>query len=316
MNQIKYMLAALMGISLFAGVCAQEFGAIGGDLRSALQDSRSGADNSGIQPAMLKTQTYTKSAHAQAPKDDLKGPVIKHLDKMLEYCDKRMDDCNGKDGSIRAFAKTIGNGRCNNRGYNCVNGVLEMCKGQLEDDDVTPMYYMACGAMLGKLGERDCAEGRASCGGDLQGAVYFSLRAAAACHKSYEKDPEELELADKNIERFSKVVKSNIKDIYVGEVEEGESIGTHLAWFGVHKVGMITGEKVLEFTFERLAMHTAAGVVGSASIPLFAFTGAMLFHEIAASEMNKLVCTEWDGYYNGKYSNVSRSITSMTGHIK
>ena len=181
---------------------------------------RSGGGNSGINPGIGAVPVYGKSAHpGPEPRDDLKGVVIRHLDRTIAYCDRNMRDCNGADNWLRDFAKTIGNGRCNNRGYNCVNGVLEMCKGELESDKVTPMYYMACAAMLGKLGERDCAEGRASCAGQLQGSVYFSLRAAAGCHKSFEKDKAKQAEADKLIERFAKAVNQDSKGLYVKHVD-------------------------------------------------------------------------------------------------
>ena len=186
---------------------ADDFTAAGASLRATLQEGRGAPAD--IQP----TAVYEKSTPAAAPKDDLKPTVIRHLNGMIAYCDKHMDDCNGKDLWLRDFAKGIGGGRCNNRGFNCVNEVLEMCKDQAEDGEVTPMYWMACGAMLGKLGERDCAEGRGSCAGDLQSSVYFSLRAAAGCHKSFEKDKARQAEADALMEQFAKVVKQDVKAV-------------------------------------------------------------------------------------------------------
>jgi len=226
-----------------------------------------------------------------------------------------MDDCNGANNSIRDFAKGIGGGRCNNRGFNCVNEVLEMCKQQAESE-ITPMYYMACGSMLGKLGERDCAEGRASCAGYLQGSIYFSLRAAAGCHKSFEKNKEKLAVADRNVDRFAAAVKQNVKGLYVGKVEEAQTVGHHLAWHTGKEAGIIGTEKILEFAFERLAWHSAGAVFISVGAPLFVFSTFMLFHEIAASEMNNLVCLEWGHYYKGSYANSSASIARMSGFIK
>ena len=73
---------------------------------------------------------------------------------------------------------------------------------------------------------------------------------------------------------------------------------------------------MLEFAFERLAWHGAGTVVSSIGLPLFAFSTFMLFHEIAASEMNNLVCLKWGHYYNGSYANVSGSLNKMTGYVK
>ena len=317
MNLKTPLFAVALLFSLSAGALGDDFSDAGGLLGEAISGSRSGGGNSGINPGIGAVPVYGKSAHpGPEPRDDLKGVVIRHLDRTIAYCDRNMRDCNGADNWLRDFAKTIGNGRCNNRGYNCVNGVLEMCKGELESDKVTPMYYMACAAMLGKLGERDCAEGRASCAGQLQGSVYFSLRAAAGCHKSFEKDKAKQAEADKLIERFAKAVNQDIKGIYVKHVEESSTIGHHLAWYAGEKVGAIGAEKVLEFAFERLAWHGAGTVVSSIGLPLFAFSTFMLFHEIAASEMNNLVCLKWGHYYNGSYANVSGSLNKMTGYVK
>jgi hypothetical protein len=311
---LKNIIVAVLALALAGPATAGDFDDVSGTLRGALQESRQSGSAQEIAPALEVMPGAAKSA--SAPKDDLKPAVLRHLNRTIAYCDKHMDDCNGKDLWLRDFAKSIGNGRCNNRGYNCVNGVLEMCRAQLEDDDVTPMYYMACGAMLGKLGERDCSEGRASCSGHLQGAVYFSLRAAAGCHKSFEKHKEKQAEADKLIERFAKVVKQDVKTVYVKHVEEASTVGHHLAWHAGKEAGIIGTEKVLEFAFERLAMHTAGAVVSSVGLPLFVFSSAMLFHEIAASEMNNLVCLKWGHYYNGSYANVSGSLNKMTGYIK
>ncbi len=293
---------------------AGDFGDVGGAAREALAESRKGGD-SGIVPSYEAMPGNQKGA-AAAVKDDLKEAVLRHLGRSIAYCDKHMDDCNGANNSIRDFAKGIGGGRCNNRGFNCVNEVLEMCRQQAEEGEITPMYFMACGSMLGKLGERDCAEGRASCAGYLQGSVYFSLRAAAGCHKSFENNKPKQAEADKLIDRFAAAVKQNVKGVYVGPVEESQTVGHHLAWHAGKEAGIIGTEKVLEFAFERLAMHTAGAVVGSVGLPLFAFSSFMLFHEIAASEMNNLVCLEWGHYYKGSYANSSGSITKMSGFIK
>lgn len=292
---------------------AGEFEDLSGSLRETISESRQRpAAAAEITPEPVRE----KAAHTQPPKDDLRAAVKKHLARMIAYCDRNMQDCNGTDNQIRNFAKTIGNGRCNNRGYNCVNGVLEMCESQLKSDEVTPMYYMACGAMLGKLGERDCAEGRGSCAGQLQGSLYFGLRAAAGCHKSFEKDKHRQAEADKMVERFAKAVNQDVKGVYVKHAEEASTVGHHLAWHAGKEAGIIGTEKVLEFAFERLAWHGAGAAVSAAGIPLFAFSTAMLFHEIAAAEMNNLVCLEWSHYYNGSYSNVSNSLNRMTRHIK
>lgn len=302
---------ALLALLLAAPAAyADDFSAAGASLRATLQEGR-GA------PADIKPEAVQeKSTHAAPPKDDLKPLVIRHLTGMISYCDRNMDDCNGKDLWLRDFAKGIGGGRCNNRGFNCVNEVLDMCRRQAEDGDVTPMYWMACGAMLGKLGERDCAEGRPTCARQLQGAVYFSLRAAAGCHKSYEKDKARQAEADKLIEAFAKKVKQDVKGVYVGHVHDAPSAGNQLMWFGVHKAEMIGTEKVLEFAFERLAWHTAGSVVSAASLPLLAFSGAMLFHEVAAAQMNHQVCLEWNHSYKGSYGNIAGSLGRMTAKIK
>jgi len=292
---------------------AGEFEDLNGSLREAILESRQGAP---ADAGIAAEPVYEKSAGAQPPKDDLRAAVKRHLARTVAYCDAHMDDCNGADGGLRAFAKTIGNGRCNNRGYNCVNGVLEMCQGQLEGDEVTPMYYMACGAMLGKLGERDCAEGRGSCAGHLQGSLYFGLRAAAGCHKSFEKDKPRQAVADKMVERFAKAVNQDVKGVYVKHAEAASTVGHHLAWHAGKEAGIIGTEKVLEFAFERLAWHGAGAAVSAVGVPLFAFSTVMLFHEIAAAEMNNLVCLEWGHYYNGSYANVSGSLNKMTRHIK
>ena len=301
---------ALPGIAF-----CDELGDANGVLREAMTESRSG--RSVALPAGIEAQPVAeKGARTAAPKDDLKPAVIRHLNGMIAYCDKHMDDCNGKDLWLRDFAKGIGGGRCNNRGFNCVNEVLDMCRRQAEDGEVTPMYWMACGAMLGKMGERDCAEGRGSCAGDLQSSVYFSLRAAAGCHKSFEKDKARQAEADALMEQFAKVVKQDVKAVYVGHVEGAATAGHHLAWHAVKEGGMIGTEKVLEFAFERLAWHGAGAAVSAASLPLLAFSTAMFFHEIAASEMNNLVCLKWGHYYKGSYANVAGSLHKMTAKIK
>ena len=318
MNHMPFkelLFAFILSCPLGAAALGGEFDAVSGTLRGALTDSRQGGDNTSIAPTMVDMAGKQKGA-AAAPKDDLKKAVVYHLGRTIAYCDKHMDDCNGDKNWLRDFAKSIGNGRCNNRGYNCVNGVLEMCKQEAEGDDVTPMYYMACAAMLGKMGERDCAEGRPSCAGHLQGAVYFSLRAAAGCHKSFEKNKPRQAEADKLIERFAKTVNQNVKGVYVKHVEEAQTVTHHLVWHAGKEAGIIGTEKVLEFAFERLAWHTAGGVVSSVGLPLFVFSSMMLFHEIAASEMNNLVCLEWGHYYGGSYANAGTSITRMTSTIK
>ncbi|MEI7529871.1 MAG: hypothetical protein WCK76_13125, partial [Elusimicrobiota bacterium] len=129
------LLAAVVSFSLAGGAFGDDFGNLSGDLSQAISESRAGGSNSVIQPAIEVAPVYSKS-RAAAPKDDLKAAVIKHLDENIAYCDRNKDDCNGANNWLRDFAKTIGNGRCNNRGYNCVNGVLETCKGVAENDDV------------------------------------------------------------------------------------------------------------------------------------------------------------------------------------
>ncbi len=314
MTKRNLLLAFLLSCALGGAAGAGDFDGVEGSMREALMQSRSGGD-AGIVPA-LEVMPGNQKGAATAVKDDLKEAVLRHLDKSIAYCDKHMDDCNGANNSIRDFAKGIGGGRCNNRGFNCVNEVLEMCKQQAEEGEITPMYFMACGSMLGKLGERDCAEGRASCAGYLQGSIYFSLRAAAGCHKSFENNKSKQAEADKLIDRFAGAVKQSVKGVYVGPVEESQTVGHHLAWHAGKEAGIIGTEKVLEFAFERLAMHTAGAVVGSVGLPLFAFSSFMLFHEIAASEMNNLVCLEWGHYYKGSYANPSASIARMSGFIK
>ena len=314
MTHRNLLLAFILSCALCGAAEAGDFDGVEGNMREALIQSRSGGD-AGIVPALEVMPGNQKSGGAPV-KDDLKESVLRHLDKSIAYCDKHMDDCNGANNSIRDFAKGIGGGRCNNRGFNCVNEVLEMCKQQAEEGEITPMYYMACGSMLGKLGERDCAEGRASCAGYLQGSIYFSLRAAAGCHKSFEKNKEKLAVADRNVDRFAAAVKQNVKGLYVGKVEEAQTVGHHLAWHTGKEAGIIGTEKILEFAFERLAWHSAGAVVGSVGAPLFVFSTFMLFHEIAASEMNNLVCLEWGHYYKGSYANSSASIARMSGFIK
>ena len=276
------------------------------------------ADNTRVvsPPSMVSVKKAGGETKGAAPRDDVKPRVLAHLNASIDYCDSHMDDCNGGDGAIRAFAKTIGNGRCNNRGYNCVRGVLEMCKGQLEGTGITPMYYMACGAMLGKLGERDCAEGRASCAKQLQGALYFSLRASAACYKSYEEEPEKQGQAGTLMNRFATSVNGNVKDISVKDVAPAHSTTHILVWDGAREAATVATEKVLEFAFERLAMHGAGAVVGAIGTPLLAFSGFMLFHEIAAAQMHDEVCGNWSSYYNGNYSNVATSVQRMTAKVK
>ncbi|OGR77402.1 MAG: hypothetical protein A2X32_04325 [Elusimicrobia bacterium GWC2_64_44] len=302
---LRKITASLLALFLACPASALELG----ELRGALRDSRQAG-------AAVEIGAAAVPDHGGPPKDDLKAPVLRHLTRAIAFCDKNMDDCNGPDGSIRAFAKGIGGGRCNNRGFNCVGEVLDMCKRQAEDGEITPMYWMACGAMLGKLGERDCAQGRATCAGWLQGATYFSLRASAGCHKSFEKDRERLPRADRNMEAFARVVKRDVKGVYVGHVEGAATAGHHFAWHAVKEGGMIGTEKVLEFAFERLALHGAEAAVGAASLPLLAFSTMMFFHELAASEMNNTVCLDWSHYYNGSYANVAGSLDKMTAGIK
>ena len=219
-------------ISLFAAAlfCAgaglafgDDFNDASGILRDTIIENRAGGgaqSDLGIKAVPVQV----KSSVARAPKDDLKASVLRHLDGAIAYCGRNLEDCNGANGQLRDFAAGIGGGRCNNRGFNCVGEVLEICRDQAAGGEVTPMYYMACAAMLGKMGERSCAEGRASCAGYLQGSVYFSLRAAAGCHKSFEKDKEGLAAADGLIARFAGEVKRDVKDVYVGHVERAQSI--------------------------------------------------------------------------------------------
>ncbi len=308
---LTFFLLALPGLAH-----SGDFDDLNGQLRTAIAEKSADRSGAGLNAAIKAAPVEQKSTHAAPAKDDLKPEVISHLDQMIAYCGKNMDDCNGRDRWLRDFAKGIGGGRCNNRGFNCVNEVLEMCKQQAEDGNVTPMYFMACGAMLGKLGERDCAEGRATCAGQLQGAAYFSLRAAAGCHKSFEKDKPRQAEADKLIEAFAREVKQDIKGVYVGHVHGASTVGHQLTWHGIEEGAVMGTEKVLEFALERLAWHGAGAAVGAVSLPLTVFSGAMLFHEIAASEMNNLVCLKWGHYYNGSYYNLTGSLRKMTDNIK
>lgn len=269
-----------------------------------------------VMPARPSAVTARAGAGDKPPKDDLKPLVARHLDSMIAYCYDNMGDCNGPDGSIREFAKGIGGGRCNNRGFNCVWEVLEMCRDQLAEKDITPMYYMACSAMLGKLGERDCAQGRGSCPGHMQGALYFSLRAAAACHKSYEASPANQAVAARNMERLGALVGQNVRGVYVSGVGEAHSMGHHFAWHAAKEGAMIGTEKVLEFAFERLAMHGAGAAVSAAGTPLLIFSSFMFIHEIAAAQMHDQVCLEWSHSYKGSYANAAGSITRMAARIR
>ncbi len=263
----------------------------------------------------VKSQAALKVA---PPKDDIKASVIRHLDRAIAYCDKNKKDCDGANESIRDFSKGIGGGRCNNRGFNCVHEVLETCRQEISRKEITPMYYMACAAMLGKIGERDCAEGRATCAAQLQGSVYFALRAAAGCHKSFEGNKARLAEADALAKRFAVKAGQDIKAVYVqdAEAEQAQTIGHHLIWHVGKEGGVIGTEKVLEFAFEKLALHGASAAVEVAGGPLFIFSTFMLFHEIAASEMNDQVCTEWSHSYNGSYANAASSLDKMTRNIK
>jgi len=56
--------------------------------------------------------------------------------------------------------------------------------------------------------------------------------------------------------------------------------------------------------------------LGAAGTPLLVFSGFMLFHEIAAAEMNKEVCLNWSSYYNGSYANVAGSVQKMSASVK
>ncbi|MEI7529503.1 MAG: hypothetical protein WCK76_11240 [Elusimicrobiota bacterium] len=265
-------------------------------------------------PVDQKTgRPYVKPA---PPKDDIKPLVLRHLKASIAYCDAHMEDCNGAGNWLRNFAQTIGNGRCNNRGYNCVNGVLEMCQGLLEEKEITPMYYMACAAMLGKLGERDCAGGRASCAGRLQGSLYFSLRASAACYKSYEGDREQQPKAKALMDRFGTAVNRSVGGVYVRDAAPAHSTAHILVWEGAAEARNIAIEKVLEFTFEKLALHGAGAAVSAAGGPLLVFSGFMAFHEIAAARMNDEVCLNWNTYYNGSYANVTSSLSKISSSIK
>ena len=123
--------------------------------RGYIREFRMDIDNTRVASQPMRISPVKK------PKDDIKPSVLKHLKTAIKYCDYNTEDCNGANDWIRNFAKGIGGGRCHNRGFNCVGEVLEMCQDQLEDNEITPMYYMACAAFLGKFGERDCAEGRA-----------------------------------------------------------------------------------------------------------------------------------------------------------
>jgi len=268
-----------------------------------------------IRAASVKSQVSLKTA---PPKDDIKASVIRHLERSIAYCDKNKKDCDGVNESIRDFSKGIGGGRCNNRGFNCVLEVLETCRDELGRKEITPMYYMACAAMLGRIGERDCAEGRGTCAAQLQGSVYFALRAAAGCHKSFEGDKAGLAKADALAKRFAVKAGQDIKAVYVedAEAEQAQTVGHHLAWHAGKEGGVIGTEKVLEFAFEKLAMHGASAAVEAAGGPLFIFSTFMLFHEIAASEMNDQVCTQWSHSYKGSYANAASSLDKMTRNIK
>ena len=131
MTHRNLLLAFILSCALCGAAGAGDFDGVEGNMREALIQSRSGGD-AGIVPALEVMPGNQKSGGAPV-KDDLKASVLRHLDKSIAYCDKHMDDCNGANNSIRDFAKGIGGGRCNNRGFNCVNEVLEMCKQQAEE---------------------------------------------------------------------------------------------------------------------------------------------------------------------------------------
>jgi hypothetical protein len=257
----------------------------------------------------------TGSAAAAPPKDDLKTTVLRNLDEAIRYCDANPENCNGDGNRLRNFAQGIGGGRCNNRGFNCAGEVLKTCTQELESGKVVPMYYMACAAFLGKLGERDCDEGRETCAARLQGSVYFALRAAAGCHESYKNDQENRAAADKLANRFAATINQNVKDVYVQDVPEAPSLKSHLVWKAVDAVkGKVQG-KILEFAFERLAWHGAQSVMAAANGPLSVYSNLMFIHSIAASEMNNQVCLKWNHSYNGSYANTSVSLVKMTEMI-
>ncbi len=316
MNTKTPLLAAAFLFSLTGGVFGDEFGDITRSLREKITEQRAGAGKAGSISGIEASPVSGKSSGTAGPQNDLKEAVLKHLDETISYCDKNIDDCNGADDRLRNFASGIGGGRCNNRGFNCVNEVLEMCRGQAAEEKINPMYYMACAAMLGKMGERDCAEGRGACSGRLQGTLYFSLRAAAGCHKSYEKDAAKQAEADKLIKRFSSTVRQNVKGVYVADVEEGESIVPHLAWRTGRGAGIMGAKKILELAFERLAWEDAGAALSATGALLPVFSTAMLLHDVAALEMNNQVCLEWDHDYEGSYANVAGSLIKITGHIK
>lgn len=309
-SKIVFSLSALMFALAAPAFCEDSFFS---ELDGIQAESRD--QGTAMRAESVKSQAMLKAA---PPKDDIKASVIRHLDRAIAYCDKNKKDCDGANGSIRDFSKGIGGGRCNNRGFNCVHEVLETCRDEISRKEITPMYYMACAAMLGKIGERDCAEGRATCAAQLQGSVYFALRGAAGCHKSFEGKKDKLATADALAKRFAVKAGQDIKAVYVedAEAEQAQTIGHHLAWHTGKEGAVIGTEKVLEFAFEKLAMHGAQLAVESAGGPLFIFSTVMLFHEIAASEMNDQVCTQWDHSYKGSYANAASSLDKMTRNIK
>ena len=316
MNTKMPLLAAAFLLSLAGGVLADEFGEAGKTLRGKILEHNAGGNDPGKVSGIEAAPVPGKSSGAAGPNDDLKAAVLRHLDKTILFCGKNMDECNGTDGRLRDFARGIGGGRCNNRGFNCVNEVLEMCRSQAGEGKITPMYYMACAAMLGQMGERDCAEGRASCAGHLQGTLYFSLRAAAGCHKSYEKDAAKHAESAKLIARFSAAVRHTVKGVYVADVEEGDALVPHLAWRAGRGVGIMGAKKILETAFERLAWEDAGAVLGATGVLLPVLSSTLLLHDVAALEMNNQVCLEWSHSYEGSYANVAGSLNKMTGYIK
>jgi hypothetical protein len=174
---------------------------------------------------------------------------------------------------------------------------------------------MTCAAMLGKLGERDCAEGRESCAGYLQGTLYFSLRAAAGCVKSFEKDPRRAAAEGLAVD-FAKEVNRDVKGVYVGSVEESSTIGCRLFWRGVEAGEDMVMDKIIELALERLAWRGPLQLWNAANAPYLIYSGIVLARDIAASEMNNLVCLNREPRYGGSYANAAGSLRKMTGFIE
>jgi hypothetical protein len=197
-----------------------------------------------------------------------------------------------------------------------VKEVLETCRAEITGGRTVPMYYLACAAFLGRMGERDCSEKRSTCAARLQGSLYFSLRAAAACHKSFENNREKQVLADELINRFSGVVRRNVRGVYVENVAESRSLTHHLIWLAAGAARDAATDKMLELALEWLAWHGARELLTASGPPMFVYSAITMLSEIAASEMNNQVCLEWSHSYKGSYENAAASLEKMTGTIK